>query len=84
MDDKHYQTKYISLLFFSNGQIRINSDGWVQCREYSQTEANELLRQLSNQGWTLVGSFAQKHSQGVVEAMDLYFRRVLETPVGED
>ncbi len=80
MDDKTYQTKYISCTFLTNSQVRIHSDGWVECREYSLQEVNQLLSELTKKGWALVGSCDQKHIQGGVEAMDLYFRRELASP----
>ena len=78
MNDKIYQTKYISLIFFATGRVQLCSDGWVKSGDYSLAETNEILNNLSQCGWTLVGSCDQKHTQGVLDAMDLYFRRELD------
>ncbi len=75
MDNRVYQTKYIILTFLTNSQVRIFTDGWVECRECALAEVNQLLGDLAKTGWNLVGSFDHKHIQGRPEAMDLYFRR---------
>lgn len=84
MDATAYQTKWISLRFFPNGQVRLWSDGWVRCGNYTRAEANALLSHLTQAAWSLVGCIEQDRSCGVSEAMDLYFRREVEEPAGQD
>jgi hypothetical protein len=78
MDDLNYQTKYLSVMFYPGGKVRITSDGWVECGDYSRDETNELLLSLSNEGWVLVGSCDHRCKEGTLESMDLYFRREVE------
>lgn len=76
--DASFQTKWFTLFFGDNGRIQLTSDGWVECREYSSKEVKALIHNLEDKGWRLMASFDRKPPHGLLDAMELFFRRELK------
>jgi hypothetical protein len=70
-----YRTRWATIIILGEGKVRVNSDGILECGEWSKKELETAIDALKDQGWTLVGS-VDRRLKGTCpqEAVDLFFR----------
>jgi hypothetical protein len=73
-----FTTRWATVVILGDGRMRINSDGILECGEWSATDLETAIERLKEQGWTLVGSVDRRVGSQAVEGMDLFFRTVKE------
>ncbi len=70
-----YTTRWATVIMLGDGQLRVNSDGILDCKDWSKADLETAIDALKSQGWTLVGSVERKlKGCDGREAMDLFFR----------
>jgi hypothetical protein len=70
-----FQTRWATIIILGGGKVRVNSDGILDCGEWSKVELEKALDTLKAQGWTLVGSVDRRlKGCSQQEATDLFFR----------
>jgi hypothetical protein len=70
-----YRTRWATIIIMGEGKVRVNSDGILDCGEWSKVELEKAIDALKAQGWTLVGSVDRRlKGECPQEAMDLFFR----------
>ncbi len=70
-----YTTRWATVILQVDGKLRVNSDGILECRDWSRDELEHAIRTLKEQGWALVGSVDRKvKGSNGRQAMDLFFR----------
>jgi hypothetical protein len=71
----HFDTQCVSLVPNGRGGWSLQSDGILDCGDYSELELEEEIERLLLDGWVLVGCVNHKPYQVNPSQRDLYFRR---------
>jgi len=71
-----FTTRWATIIMLESGRLRVNSDGILDCGDWSKVDLENAISALKQQGWSLVGSVDRKVNHGCIgrEAMDLFFR----------
>ncbi len=69
-----YITRWATIIIMGDGKLRVNSDGILDCGDWTREELEQAIDRLREQGWALVGSVDRRVGKEVVDGMDLYFR----------
>jgi hypothetical protein len=78
MSDQQYETRCVTLVSVSGGCSKITSDGLMANGEFSDQQIKQDLDELYNQGWVLVSTISHRVQMGILQSMDLYYRRVIQ------
>ncbi len=74
-----FQTRWATIILLGEGKVRVNSDGILDCGEWSKQELEKAIAALKSEGWTLVGSVDRRlKGCSQQEATDLFFRMRME------
>jgi hypothetical protein len=70
-----FQTRWATIIILGEGKVRVNSDGILDCGEWSNNDLEKAIDALKSQGWALVGSVDRRlKGCNPREATDLFFR----------
>jgi hypothetical protein len=72
---KQFDTQCVTLIPNDRGGWFLQSDGILDCRDYSELELEEEIERLLLEGWVLVGNINHRPYQAIPSQRDLYFRR---------
>jgi predicted DNA-binding transcriptional regulator YafY len=78
MSNDQYETRCVTLIARCDGCSQVTSDGLMTSGEFTDQQIKQDLDDLSNQGWTLVGTISYRIAVGIQQGMDLYYRRLIK------
>jgi hypothetical protein len=67
-------TRWATVFILGDGMMRVNSDGILNCGDWTRADLEIALARLNEQGWVLVGSVDRRVGCEAVDGMDLFFR----------
>jgi hypothetical protein len=76
---KSFETRWITLLYRSTGDLSVTSDGIIDGGIRSIPDVDADLEKLCLSGWVLVCDMKHKHNNCGCPGRDLYFRRLVQT-----
>jgi hypothetical protein len=78
MSNDQFETRCVTLVARCGGYSQVTSDGLMTNGEFTDQQIKQDLDDLSNQGWTLVGTISHRIVVGIQQGMDLYYRRLIK------
>lgn len=70
-----FNTRWATVVFEGDGNLRIFSDGILDCGEWKRADLEKALKRLEAEGWLLVGSVDRQVDGRKHDALDMFFRR---------
>jgi hypothetical protein len=67
-------TRWATVFILGDGRMRVNSDGILDCGDWTRDDLGQAIERLKEQGWVLVGSVDRRAGCDAVDGLDLFFR----------